>query len=350
MRSPLALVIDDDPKARERARETLARAGIEAVAVASPREALDVLRAHDDRTAKDETILGRSEAADGLRHRLRELATAPGSVLFTGEAGSGRNHAARRLHALSGATGSFVAIAGDDPAALAAALAKADGTVFVSAIERIAWPAQEALASAMTAGRLRPRLMASTALDPRAGADEGRVSPALMAAFGDGVVRVPALRERSADIAVLAAAFTEELKRLNRLPSLTLAPEAGVALNAYLWPGNVRQLRNAIESAVILASEETVRARDLPEFLRSAAGAAAPEARADRRFRDAKRSVVEAFERAYLADLLKRHGGNVTGAAEQSGMLRSALQRLLRKHDLHSADFRGRGAPGPYAS
>jgi two-component system response regulator GlrR len=60
--------------------------------------------------------------------------------------------------------------------------------------------------------------------------------------------------------------------------------------------------------------------------------------------------VVEAFERAYLEELLRRHGGNVTGAAEQSGMLRSALQRLLRKHDLHSADFRSRGAPGRYAT
>jgi DNA-binding NtrC family response regulator len=55
-----------------------------------------------------------------------------------------------------------------------------------------------------------------------------------------------------------------------------------------------------------------------------------------------KREVVEAFERAYLDDLLMRHAGNVTAAAQHSGMLRSALQRLLRKYDLRSAEYRRR--------
>jgi DNA-binding NtrC family response regulator len=71
---------------------------------------------------------------------------------------------------------------------------------------------------------------------------------------------------------------------------------------------------------------------------------------ADRQFRAAKRSVVDAFERSYLSDLLKRHGGNVTAAAETAGMLRSALQRLLRKHDLRSSSFRGNAHAGTDAS
>ncbi len=57
-------------------------------------------------------------------------------------------------------------------------------------------------------------------------------------------------------------------------------------------------------------------------------------------FREAKREVVERFERSYLGDLMQRHGGNVTAASQQAGMLRSALQRLLRKHGLRSAEFR----------
>ena len=59
----------------------------------------------------------------------------------------------------------------------------------------------------------------------------------------------------------------------------------------------------------------------------------------------AKRDVVDSFERAYLSDLLAQHHGNVTAAAHQAGMLRSALQRLLRKHDLRSMDFRGGSRP-----
>jgi DNA-binding NtrC family response regulator len=65
------------------------------------------------------------------------------------------------------------------------------------------------------------------------------------------------------------------------------------------------------------------------------------------RFRAAKRGVVDAFERSYLTDLIARHGGNVTLAAQQAGMLRSALQRLLRKHGIKSADFRKRRGGRP---
>ena len=62
-------------------------------------------------------------------------------------------------------------------------------------------------------------------------------------------------------------------------------------------------------------------------------------------FRAAKRRVVDAFEHSYLTELLTQHTGNVTLAAQQAGMLRSALQRLLRKHGLRSADFRRRRRP-----
>jgi DNA-binding NtrC family response regulator len=116
-------------------------------------------------------------------------------------------------------------------------------------------------------------------------------------------------------------------------------------LEAYAWPGNVRELRNAMEQAVILATDRTIRPRDLPQAIQRVRIAAATEGEdlSERPFRVAKREVVDAFERSYLSELLMKHGGNVTAAAERAGMLRSALQRLLRKHELRSADFR-RGA------
>ena len=97
------------------------------------------------------------------------------------------------------------------------------------------------------------------------------------------------------------------------------------------WEGAVR---NAVETAVIVSSDGVVRERDLPLAVRPAESpvTSEPGLRADRSFRQAKRAVVHAFERVYLTDLLERHHGNVTGAASRSGMLRSALQRLLRKH------------------
>jgi len=350
MKSPLALVLDEDPSVRERALDVLARAGIDAVAIAGNAlapaqraifEELRRLRAEDGRGSGGERILGR---------RLRELAASRAPVLFVGEAGSGRRHAARCLHALSHETDPFVEVASVDGLALDAALTEGRGTVFLASLEHLAWPAQEALAAALAGKTTRPRVVASTAIDPHLAADEGRLSGALVAAFAGSIVRVPPLRERPSDIAALVWTFIEELRRLNGLPPLAVAPEALTALEGYGWPGNVRQLRSAVESAVILAKDGTVRVRDLPEYLVGDGGPADRKVRADRRFREAKRLVVEAFERSYLEDLLKRHGGNVTGAAEKSGMLRSALQRLLRKHELHSADFRRGGEPGPYAS
>jgi two-component system response regulator HydG len=372
MQSPLALVLDDDPTVRERASAALSRSGIEALPVATPHEAIDLLRVHpqavvvavvgdtvapaqrsileelcllrqqDGAEPRRRRIQGRSDASQALRQRVQELAGVTGPVLFSGEAGSGRRYGARCLHELGSGSEPFAVVEPADRAALDAALA-ARGTVFIASLDNVSWPLQEALAAALKGQMVRPRLMASIGTDPRKAADEGRFSPALLAAFDGSVVPVPALRDRRSDIAMLVKSFVEELRQLNHLAAITVAPEVFGLLEEYAWPGNVGQLRHAVESAVIVAAEGTITAKDLPDFVRSQGRADGPAAR---RFRDAKRSVVETFERAYLEDLLRRHSGNVTGAAETSGMLRSALQRLLRKHALHSADYRLR-APGP---
>ena len=377
---PLAVVLDEIGSVREEAKRLLSGTGIDVVAVATPREASDVLRAHPHavvvampegstsskrlqelatlcrlRAAEradvaDVAIEGRSEAATALRLRLHELADSQRPVLFAGERGSGRSHAARCLHALSNGSGGFLVVPADDPAGLAAALSEQGSTVYVPALEQVTWSGQDQIAELLSSGTGSVRLMASTADEPLRASVEGLLSPSLFAAFHDGLVRIPPLRERSEDIGLLARAFVEELRRLNGLPPIVIAEPAIAALETFAWPGNVRQLRNAIESVLTLLQDGTLRVADLPEFLRGGAGPLDSGARADRRFRDAKRTVVEAFERAYLEELLRRHGGNVTGAAEQAGMLRSALQRLLRKHDLHSADFRRRGGPDRYAS
>jgi DNA-binding NtrC family response regulator len=308
------------------------------------------LRGKQDDKEGELRLLGKSEAAGTLRRQLEKLAESDAPVLFFGEPGSGRSYAARWLHSLSDPSQPFVVLAGHDTVTLEKALAGSEGTIFVPSLEDLPWPTQEALAAALAHRKGGARVMASTALDPRPAAEDARLSRPLVAAFAEATVRVPALRDRSADAVTLARSFIDELCRLNGLSPITLAPDAESALASYAWPGNLRQLRSAVESAVILAENGVVAAKDLPEYLRTTSGAAAPAARADRKFRDAKRTVVEAFERAYLEDLLRRHRGNVTGAAEHSGMLRSALQRLLRKHDLHSADFRTRGASSSYAT
>ena len=95
-------------------------------------------------------------------------------------------------------------------------------------------------------------------------------------------------------------------------------------------------------------TDGTIRPRDLPDHVREAEEVQASDGLQGgslRRFRDAKRDVVEEFERRYLYNLMERHGGNVTAASGQAGMLRSALQRLLRKYELKSAVFRKNRRP-----
>jgi DNA-binding NtrC family response regulator len=151
-------------------------------------------------------------------------------------------------------------------------------------------------------------------------------------------------------VATLARRFVEGLCRLNGLPPIEISAEALAALEQHDWAGKPEELRHAVETAVILASDGTIQVKDLPAALRAHAGNGNGNGhgnghiQGDQRFRDAKRTIVDAFEQSYLSDLLRRHGGNVTAAAETSGMLRSALQRLLRKHEIRSSSFRGQTA------
>jgi DNA-binding NtrC family response regulator len=284
-------------------------------------------------------IVGRSEAIERVRRKIARLAEESGPVLFVGERGAGRRHAARALFGRWGLEPEFVA--GGSPDAEAKLFAGLSA-VHVAELENLPWRAQERLAEALPARRNATRLTASTSLDPRAAAREGRLHAGLLEAFGSSVVEIPPLRSRPEDVPLLARSFVEGLRRLNALPPIALAPEAVRALESSSWPGNVHDLRNAVETAIILASDGIIREADLPAAFREAGTPASggPGLRADRSFREAKRAVVHAFERVYLTDLLERHRGNVTGAASRSGMLRSALQRLLRKHDLRSAAFR----------
>ena len=165
MESPLALVIDDDPSVRERARDALRRAGIEAVAVATAQEAIDALRAAS--RAEPGRIAGGSQASEELRRRLHDLAASVSPVLFAGEAGSGRRYLAACLHALSHEKGEFVVVPAGDREALDAALAQGGGTVFVAPLEQLSWQAQEALAASLSGGRITPFLWNATGSDSR---------------------------------------------------------------------------------------------------------------------------------------------------------------------------------------
>jgi DNA-binding NtrC family response regulator len=195
------------------------------------------------------------------------------------------------------------------------------------------------------------RVLWSSLREPAEAVEQGTLIEEAFRHLTVETLRLPALRDRAEDVGLLTQHFIDTICEINNLAPLHLAPEALVLLEGYRWPANVQELRNVVEQAVILAPEGTILPRHLPDRLRDAAparGESAGDGRA-RRFREAKRAVVEGFEKSYLHDLMQRHAGNVTAASQQAGMLRSALQRLLRKYGLKSAEFRKHRRPAAAA-
>jgi DNA-binding NtrC family response regulator len=156
------------------------------------------------------------------------------------------------------------------------------------------------------------------------------------------VIELPPLRDRQDDVLVLARHFMEKHALGKGMPQ-TLSPSAERALLAHDWPGNVRELENVILRAQALANGSEITAEDLG-FRAVAAAAALHEPIAgtpleSRTFREAKRAVLNAFERDYLTKLLRLHAGNVSSAARAAQTERHDLRRLLKKHQLDRLRF-----------
>lgn len=284
---PLAIVLDSDELVRDGAAAALRGAGLDVVAALSGDDALEIARSRPVAVALLGDV-GAGVARVGLLERLRRLRPAAVVGVLDGAADSA------------------------GPESLRAEI--------FDVLPRPAPPARVAVFGARAI--LQHRLVEEVRrLRVGNGAGAGATG-------------------RAGEVAQRVREYVEGVRELNGLPPITVAPDALAALARHDWTGREGELRNAVETAVILAADGALRLRDLPASVQDGAATSGGEIHADRRFRDAKRSVVDAFERAYLSDLLRRHGGNVTAAAEHSGMLRSALQRLLRKHDIRSSSFR----------
>jgi DNA-binding NtrC family response regulator len=150
-------------------------------------------------------------------------------------------------------------------------------------------------------------------------------------------LRVPPLRERREDIAGLADALLERLARDLGQPTVSLVPEAMSALQRYHWPGNIRELRNVLERALLRTHGHLLDARslDLPS-----SGAAAPPAAgaAPAPFRG---GTLDEVEKEYMEQVLREENGVIDRVAERLGVSRSAVYYKARKHGIAIAKLRG---------
>jgi two-component system, NtrC family, nitrogen regulation response regulator NtrX len=304
-------------------------------------------------------IVGQCPAVDRLRDQIRRVAPSNGRVLITGENGVGKELAALAIHQLSKrANGPFVKLNcaaipkdlleselfGYEKGAFTGAVASkkgrlelADGgTLFLDEIGDLALEAQAKLLRALETGELERlggtrtakvdvRLIAATNKDLAGEVKSGEFREDLYFRLNVLPVHVPPLRERKADVARLAQHFLARFTEAEGRGPMTLGDDARELLEEYHWPGNVREMRNLMERAVVLVSGDTITAADLNPWLESP-----PDEGEDAGLKGkVARSEIESIRRA-----LDAADWNVTQAAAGLGIDRTNLHRKMRKYGI----------------
>jgi len=227
------------------------------------------------------------------------------------------------------------------------------GTLFLDEVGELPLGCQSKLLRVLQERQARPvgsselcsvdvRLVCATNRDLQVEVDAGRFRDDLFYRLDVVRVLVPPLRERVGDVPLLAETFRADFVSKNPACQIEgITREAQEALAAFHWPGNVRQLANAIERACALGQGPEIGLADLTDDITGRGSRA--WSRSDtsaETFKEMKTRRVAAMESAYLIELLKEHEGNVTNSAAAAGMTRSAFQKLMQRYGIKSGDYR----------
>jgi DNA-binding NtrC family response regulator len=314
-------------------------------------------------------LLGSSKAFLPLLEFIRKVARCDATVLIEGETGVGKENAARAIHYLSDRRESgFIPVnCGAIPDSLVeselfghekgaftdAKMAEpglvelaSRGTLFLDEVNSLSFKAQTALLRFLQTREYRPlggrklmhadvRIVAATNADLKRKAAAGEFRGDLLFRLNALSIRVPALRERPDDIAIIARDLLAQYARKYGRAPKTLAPGAFEWLERQPWPGNVRELENVLLRAFLLSDGPVIRLSDEHPGETEASGESRPAA-----FQKAKEAAINAFEVEYLNRILAITEGNVTAAAQLAGKERRAFGKLLKKYNVHRADYR----------
>jgi transcriptional regulator with PAS, ATPase and Fis domain len=315
------------------------------------------------------SFIGSSAAALEVKRQARRVAATDSTVLLQGETGTGKELLAQAIHAASArAAQPFVGVNiaaipeslleaeffGVAPGAFTGADTKkaregkfklADrGTLFLDEIGDMPLPLQSKLLRVLQEREVEPlgsnkvepvdvRVIAATSRDLAAMVADGSFRADLYYRLNVLPIALPPLRARRDDIEALAEALLDDIARRSGLPVRSLAPDALEALCAHPWPGNIRELRNVLEQAVLMHDELMLHAAQLPPLGAAPRATVVPAAAGDtvKPLPDQLADV----ERHAIASALKATGGNRVAAAKLLKMSRAALyDRLARYPDL----------------
>ncbi len=314
-----------------------------------------------------ERILTRSAKMQALLDQARLVAAADASVFIHGASGTGKELLAQAIHQASNRRerpfvavncgafpeqlleselfghkkGSFTGASGNHVGLFQAA---DGGTLFLDEIGDMPLALQVKLLRALQERQIRPvgatetipvdvRVLSASHRDLEAEMAERRFRDDLYYRLCVVTLELPSLAERPEDIPLLAEHFLREAAQRNRKDVRGIAPEAMELLVTAAWPGNVRQLANVIEQAVVLSTTPRIGAPLIRHALRDRDGEVVPLADAKGR-----------FEMNYLIQLMRMTRGNVSQAAQLAQRNRTEFYRLLRRYHLDPANFKEEGA------
>jgi PAS domain S-box-containing protein len=314
-------------------------------------------------------IISRSASMQRILDTLPTIAGSESTVLITGESGTGKELLAHAIHDLSERSrGPFVAVnaAGIPDTLLEAELfgyergaftgavrakpgrfTRAEkGTLFLDEIGDLPLPLQVKLLRVLQERTYEPlggvktlradaRILTATNHDLAAMVADGRFRQDLYYRVKVFEIRLPPLRERMEDVPLLVEHFVRDLAVARDKHVVGVSPEALEVLMAHRYPGNVRELRNAVEHGFVLCQGRLIEPRHLPRWL-TGANPRLPE-------RGARVSgTLEDMERHYILAALRQNDFNRLATARQLGIHKSTLYRKIRRLDLQLPDIDGR--------
>jgi two-component system response regulator AtoC len=359
----------DIAKVRNLARRAIASR--DNIAVVSPKQTrfnADVVERYE--------LIGNSPKMQEVYKAIGSIAMTPSqsSVLITGESGTGKELVARAIHHSSNpVTEPFVAINctalpenlleselfGHEKGAFTGAFERklgkfevaGKGTIFLDEIGSLPSSLQQKLLRALQEREfervggnekitIEARFIAATNMDLEAAVQAQTYRKDLFFRLNVVSIHLPPLRERLEDLSLLADYFLKKYSERIKKPVKGFSSEAMSLLLMHSYPGNVRQLENIIERAVIFTKGEVV----LPESL---SDPLTPKVKGEMGlplvspvFSKSREHVLDEFEAQFLRHALSKHNGNVTEAARESKMTRQNFQRLMKKHGIRSDRFR----------
>ncbi len=321
-----------------------------------------------------EGIIGESQVMQRVFALIQRVAPTDGTVLVTGESGTGKEMVVRAVHRLSRRK-NFPLMA-CDCSALAPTLLESElfghvkgsfsgaiatkqglfeaahrGTLFLDEISNLSMETQGKLLRVLETRKVRKvgdtaekeydiRLVTASNRDLGEMVREGVFREDLFYRLNVVPVYLPPLRQRPGDLPLIAVALLERCCKRLGVSVRGFTPEAMMLMENYSWPGNVRELRNIIERMAILCDGDRIEPQHLPMEIRQtpSRNLAGTLPRTWDEFKNLKRQVrdaaVEDLERRFVAEALKRCGGNISKTADEIGIQRTNLHALIRRYDL----------------